>query len=197
MNRSKTSNNRGHLFVISAPSGAGKSTVIDCVRKRVQGVFYSISYTTRPRRGAEVDGVEYHFVDAATFERMSAAGAFLEWAWVHQERYGTPREPIERALAKGLDAILDVDVQGGIAVKQAFSDAVTVFLMPPSLEVLKARLTGRGTERPEQIEIRLSNASKEMLCSDRYDHVIVNDEVERACDELISVIERVRSEGHG
>lgn len=88
-------------------------------------------------------------------------------------------------------------MQGGIAVKQAFSDAVTVFLMPPSLEVLKARLTGRGTERPEQIEIRLSNASKEMLCSDRYDHVIVNDEVERACDELISVIERVRSEGHG
>ncbi len=185
----------GHLFVISAPSGAGKSTVLSCVRKRLEDLEFSVSYTTRGIRGDESDGVEYHFVDRARFEAMTRAGDFLEWAQVHGELYGTPRAPIEEATDAGRDVLMDIDVQGGMSIKDEFPEAVTVFLLPPDTQELKQRLSGRATDNPEQIKLRLANAGREMAFADRYDHRIINDRVERACDELCDLIRGMREGG--
>ena len=187
---------KGHLFVISAPSGAGKSTVLSCVRERLGDVEFSVSYTTRGIRGDESDGVEYHFVGRAGFEAMIKAGDFLEWAQVHGELYGTPRAPIEEATGAGRDVLMDIDVQGGMSIEDEFPEAVTVFLLPPGTRELKQRLSGRATDSPEQIQLRLANASREMAFADRYDHRIINDRIERACDELCGLIRGMR-EGAG
>ncbi len=186
------SNKRGHLFVISAPSGTGKSTVIGCVRRRLPKLAFSVSCTTRQRRGSERDGVDYHFISRERFQEMIAEGAFAEWAEVHGHLYGTPREPLQRALESGGEMLLDIDVQGRLAIKGHFPEALTVFLLPPDLTTLRARLTGRGTDSPEQIELRLRNAAREMLFKDRYDRCIINDEVDRACAELARLIEQSR-----
>ena len=185
----------GHLFVISAPSGAGKSTVLSCVRKRLGDLEFSVSYTTRGIRGDESDGVEYHFVDRARFEAMTRAGDFLEWAHVHGELYGTLRAPIEEATDAGRDVLMDIDVQGGMSIKDKFPEAVTVFLLPPDTQELKQRLSGRATDNPEQIKLRLASASREMAFADRYDHRIINDRIERACDELCDLIRGMREGG--
>jgi guanylate kinase len=180
--------NSGRLFVLSAPSGTGKSTVLRELRERCPELAFSISYTTRPRRGSERDGVEYHFVDVTPFRSMIVQGEFIEWAEVHGHFYGTARKNLEDLLQAGRDVLLDIDVQGGSAIKQAFPDATTIFLLPPSLEVLKERLAGRGTESPEELRIRLANARRELAFQDRYDHRVVNDRLEEACGAIEHII---------
>ena len=179
---------KGRLFVISAPSGTGKSTVLAEVRRRHPDLHFSVSYTTRPARSDEKEGREYHFVDKKTFEGMIGDGAFVEWARVHDNLYGTPRAPIERALAGGQDMLLDIDVQGGMAIKKAFPEALTVFLLPPDWAELERRLSGRGTDSGDQIKLRLENARKEMDFKDKYDRCITNDSVEKAASELVDLI---------
>lgn len=183
---------RGILFVISGPSGTGKSSLVRKVLAGLGGLSFSVSYTTRPRRPGEEDGREYHFVDDATFDRMVAAGAFLEWAHVFGRRYGTGREPTERALAAGRDLLLDIDVQGARQVLAASLDAVTVFVLPPSFEVLAGRLRGRGSETDEDARNRLALARREAEEYPRYDYLIVNDDLDRACRELRAVVEAER-----
>jgi len=183
---------KGRLFVISAPSGTGKSTVLACVRKRLSYLEFSVSCTTRERRQGEVAGVDYRFVGRDDFRKMADDGGFVEWAEVHGELYGTPRAPIEDALSSGSDMILDIDVQGGMAIKDAFPDAIAVFLLPPDMEELERRLSGRATDSEDQIRLRLENARREMSYAERYDRRIVNDEVGRACEELCDLIDGTR-----
>ena len=155
----------------------------------------TVSATTRKPREGETDGVSYHFMDDAEFDRRLAAGEFLEWAWVHAHRYGTLRSEVERVLAGGESVVLEIDVQGGLAVRSVMPDAVLVFVEPPSMEELERRLRGRGTESEEQVSLRLENARSEMERAAEYDVRIVNDDLERAVRELASVIERFETNG--
>lgn len=175
---------RGRLVVVSAPSGTGKSTVCRALVARREEVEVSISYTTRAPRGAERDGVEYHFVDDATFDAMIARGAFLEWAPVHDRRYGTARADVDALLDAGKDVLFDIDVQGGQQIKQVVPDALLVYILPPSLAELVARLTGRGTETPEQIAGRLRTAIWELEQGFDYDCHVLNDDLEAAIADL-------------
>ena len=186
----------GILFVISSPSGGGKGTLIRRLLDAVPGVSYSVSWTTRPPRPGEQDGVNYHFVSAEEFERMRAADGFLEWAVVHGHLYGTARSVIEQDLNEGHDIILEIDVQGAATVRATMSSVVTVFILPPSFEVLRARLSARMTERPEELELRLQNARAEVEQYRRFDYLVLNDEVERAAAQLASIVwaERARRE---
>ncbi len=183
---------RGLPLVISAPSGAGKSTLICRLCEQDPELGFSISHTTRPPRGGERDGVEYHFVDEATFRAMAAAGAFAEWAEVHGNLYGTSFAALEEQLARGRDVILDIDVQGALQVAQRLPEAVLIFIQPPNLEELRRRLEARGSDRPEVIKRRLHNAADEMRQTDRYHYVVVNDRLERAAAELAAVVATAR-----
>ncbi len=165
------------------------------IRERFPDLAFSVSYTTRPRRGFERDGIDYCFVGKETFEKMVQDGEFVEWAEVHGECYGTPRAPLERMASSGQDVLLDIDVQGGMAIKGAFPDAVTVFLLPPSLDELRVRLASRGTESEEQMKLRLENARREISFKQHYEYNIVNDKLERACEELAALIISKRSGG--
>ncbi|MBC7929417.1 MAG: guanylate kinase, partial [Rubrivivax sp.] len=149
---------RGILFVISSTSGGGKGTLIRRLLDAVPGISYSVSWTTRTPRPGEQDGVSYHFVTEAEFEKMRARGGFLEWAVVHDHLYGTARSVVEQELSEGHDIILEIDVQGASAVRAALDSVVSIFILPPSFEILRARLTARMTERPEELELRLRNA---------------------------------------
>lgn len=181
------------LTVLAGPTAVGKGTVSADVRARYPQVWLSVSMTTRPPRPGEVDGVHYHFVDDATFDRMVADGEFLEWAVVHgRHRYGTPRGPVLARLADGVPALLEIDLAGARQVRTAMPDARFVFLAPPSIEELVRRLVGRGTEDAEERARRLATAEVEMAAAPEFDHVIVNDEVHRATDELIDVMGLVR-----
>jgi guanylate kinase len=186
----------GILFVISSPSGGGKGTLIRRLLDAVPGVSYSVSWTTRPPRPGEQDGVNYHFVSAEEFERMRAADGFLEWAVVHGHLYGTARSVIEQDLNEGHDIILEIDVQGAATVRATMTSVVSVFILPPSFEVLRARLSARMTERPEELELRLQNARAEVEQYRRFDYLVLNDEVERAAAQLASIVwaERARRE---
>jgi len=186
----------GILFVISSPSGGGKGTLIRRLLDAVPGVSYSVSWTTRPPRPGEIDGVNYHFVSAEEFERMRAGGGFLEWAVVHGHLYGTARSVVEQDLNEGHDIILEIDVQGAATVRATMSPVVSVFILPPSFEVLRARLAARMTERPEELELRLRNARGEVEQYRHFDYLVLNDEVERAAAQLASVVhaERARRE---
>ena len=152
----------GQIFVLSAPSGAGKSTIADALMKRVEGMAYSVSHTSRPPRGRERNGIDYHFVSRHTFKEMIEKQAFLEWAEVHGHFYGTALDAIKIRMSSGVDILMDVDVQGGRNVKKRFSDAVLTFILPPSLEILETRLKGRGTDDRNVIQKRMAQASEEI-----------------------------------
>ena len=183
---------RGHLFVFSGPAGAGKGTVLKEVFRRLPDIAYSVSCTTREPRPGEVDGVSYCFMDEAEFARMADEGMFLEWANVHGHRYGTRKDVVDAALAEGRDIVLEIDVQGAAHVKEKMPEAVMTFIEPPSFEELEKRLRGRGTETETDIERRLADARIEMSQADKYDHLIVNDTVDRAAEEFIKIVKQYR-----
>jgi guanylate kinase len=185
---------RGTLFVVSSPSGGGKGTIIEHVLECVANLSYSVSYTTRAPRLKEVDGREYFFISRETFQEMVAAGEFLEWACVHGNLYGTAKNQILAETAAGSDIILELDVQGAASVRQLLMDSVSIFILPPSYEVLRERLIARGTDSPEELAVRLRNAPEELRQYSAFDYVIINDEVKRAVNQLASIIyaERAR-----
>ena len=185
---------RGTLFVVSSPSGGGKGTIIRHVLDCVENLSYSVSFTTRAPRPNETHGREYFFITRETFDEMVAAGEFLEWACVHGNFYGTSKKQILEETGAGADIILEVDVQGAASVRQLLMDSVSVFILPPSYEVLRQRLIARGTDSPEELEIRLRNAPDELQQYSAFDYVIINDEIERAARQLASIIyaERAR-----
>lgn len=178
----------GQPFVISAPSGTGKSTVAMAVRERVPGLGYSISHTSRKPRGNERDGVDYYFVEEESFIRMIDEGGFVEWAKVYDNFYGTSSSCIEDLTALGLDILMDVDIQGGRNIKNRFPDSVLIFLSPPSLEELERRLRKRGTDNEAVIETRMKMAADDIKNCVWYDYIIVNDKLEKAIDETQSII---------
>lgn len=179
----------GRLVVLSGPSGVGKGSVIAAVRRRHPQVWVSVSVTTRRPRPGETDGVEYHFVDQAEFDRLVAAGELLEHDVHLSASYGTPRGPVQRQLATGEPAVLEIDLQGARQVRQALPEAVLVFLAPPSFEELARRLEGRGTEDPQKVRQRLDLARIELAAEDEFDAVIVNDNLERAVDALVALLD--------
>lgn len=185
---------RGILFVISSPSGGGKGTLIHRVLNSVQGVSYSVSFTTREPRKGEVDGVDYFFVSTEKFEALVAADEFLEWARVHGNLYGTSRAQVAREIAERHDIILEVDVQGATSVRKLLGDSVSVFIVPPSFEVLRQRLVARGTDSALELELRLRNAPIELRQYVTFDYVIINDDLDRAGAQMASIIyaERAR-----
>ncbi|HEY0173220.1 MAG TPA: guanylate kinase [Pyrinomonadaceae bacterium] len=184
---------RGILFVISSPSGGGKGTLIRRLLQTVPGVGYSVSWTTRAPRPGESDGVNYRFVSEEEFTRMRQANGFLEWAVVHGNLYGTARAAVKKEMSKGRDIVLEIDVQGARAVRKAMRSVVSVFILPPSFEVLRERLTARMTERPEELELRLANARGEVEQYRYFDYLILNDEVERAAAQLSAVVSAERA----
>ncbi|HSF22813.1 MAG TPA: guanylate kinase [Blastocatellia bacterium] len=184
---------RGNLIVVSAPSGAGKSSLAERALKRIHGLKFSVSYTTREPRGTEKDGVDYHFVSDDEFRAMKDRGEFLESAEVHGYRYATHREAVDKLLAEGLDVILDIDVQGAEQVRDRVTEAITVFILPPSREILEARLRSRNLNEPRDLERRLRNAAVEVKLYEKFDYVIVNDDIDRALASLEAIITAERS----
>ncbi len=183
----------GFLFIISAPSGAGKSTLCRAVQNHFPDLAYSISYTTRSPRSGEQNGRDYHFIAKEEFEKGIARGRWAEWAEVHDNYYGTSAEFMDRQLTAGRDVLLDIDIQGTRQILQRYPDGITIFIMPPSLEILKSRLQTRGTDSPEAIAVRLNNARKEIAQKDSYRHIIINDQLPDSVSELIAIFERYRS----
>jgi guanylate kinase len=179
---------RGIIFILSAPSGAGKTTLLRTVRERLGGLDDSVSYTTRPPRAGEQDGVDYHFLDEAAFRERVDRGFFAEWARVHRHLYGTSREDLQRIIERGQDAIMDIDIQGARQMKRAFPDAVTIFVIPPALGELEARLRRRGTEGEEAVRLRLETAERELEALPEYEYLIINDHLAKAAAELDAII---------
>jgi len=176
--------------VVSAPSGAGKTTLVREVLNRFDGVSYSVSHTTRPPRTGEVDGKDYFFTDTDTFKALIDDGRMLEWAKVHNNFYGTSKAFVEEQLALGKSIILDIDVQGGRQIMDKNLALISIFIMPPSLEILAERLSGRGTDSEDVIQTRLDNAKEEMAQRSFYDHVVVNDDLDTAVEEICSIFAR-------
>lgn len=179
---------KGTLFVISAPSGAGKTTLINAVRPLFPNILYSVSYTTRSPRPGEVEGVSYYFVKTDQFERMIKSDEFLEWKKVHGNYYGTPRGPVTRALATGKKMILDIDVQGAMDVFARVPGAVGIFITVPDLQVLEDRLRKRGTDSEETISLRLANATAEIEAAEKFDYTVVNNDLAQAVKEMTRII---------
>lgn len=184
---------RGILFVVSSPSGGGKGTLIQRVLKHVPYLSYSVSHTTRRPRNGEVEGREYFFVTLEQFKAMEEDGEFLEWAHVHGNLYGTGRHQVSREVFEGRDIILEVDVQGAASVRELVADSVSIFILPPSVEILRQRLIARGTDSPEELELRLKHAPVELKHYKTFDYVILNNEVERAAGQLSCIIEAERA----
>lgn len=187
---------RGMLVVVSSPSGGGKGTLIRRALKTVPNLGYSISFTTRQPREGEVDGRDYFFVSVEKFNQLVGSGEFLEWAVVHGNFYGTSHTQIQRELLEGHDIILEIDVQGAVTVRERAPDAVSVFILPPSFEILRARLVGRGSEQPGDLALRLRNARGEVEHYGDFQYVVINDDADRAAALLASIIyaERARRE---
>ncbi len=183
----------GFLLVLSGPSGAGKGTLVERLLQARPDCVFAISATTRPRRDTETDGVQYRFITREEFEARRARGWFLEWAEVHGELYGTPVQEVDEGIARGRVVVLDIDVQGGASVRRVRPDAVSVFIYPPSLESLLARLHGRATDREDVIATRLANAPGELAQYVHYDYLVVNDDLDRATAQLIAVHDAERA----
>ena len=192
--RSILTGREGIIFILSAPSGAGKTTLIKRLLRIFADITLSVSYTTRPPRQGEVAGRDYHFVALNRFVAMRTHGAFAEWAKVHDSFYGTPRAAVERALRRGRDLLLDIDVQGARKIKRQYPRAVSIFILPPSWRELERRLALRGTDRRETIRNRLANARREIREIMRYDYFVVNRELWQALESLEAVVraERLR-----
>lgn len=187
----------GRLTVLAGPTAVGKGTVAADIRRRYPAIWLSVSVTTRPPRPGEVDGIHYHFRDEAAFDDLVATGQLLEWAVVHgRHRYGTPRRAVDDVLAQGRPALLEIDLQGARQVRATMPGAFFVFLKPPSLDELVRRLVGRGTESSEERERRLRTAEVEMAAEAEFDVSIVNDDVRRATDELVSWMGLTPAESH-
>ena len=178
----------GHLYVVAAPSGAGKTTLVRLLFENDPGIRVSVSTTTRAPRPGETDGREYHFVDVQNFLDRVSRGEFIEWAEVHGNYYGTSKHWIEAQMSAGNDVLLEIDWQGAQQVRKAFPEAVGVFILPPSLEALKARLSGRATDSAETIARRIAAARDEMRHVDEFDYVIINDDLQQALGNLMSVV---------
>lgn len=177
-------------MVLSGPSAVGKSTVVRCLRERIPNLYFSVSATTRAPRSGEVDGVDYQFVTPTEFDQLIDAGMLLEWADIHGglQRSGTPAAPVVEAIRSGRPVLIEVDLAGATAIKNALPQVVTVFLAPPDWETLQARLIGRGTESAEVIERRLDTARVELAAQADFDTVVVNSRVETACSELVTLL---------
>ncbi len=182
----------GNLFVVAAPSGAGKSSLVKALLELDSHVQPSISHTTRAPRGQEKHGREYFFVSPAEFDAMVAANAFVEWAHVHSQRYGTSKKAIEERMAMGADVILEIDYQGAIQVKNIFSNAVCIFILPPSWEELRSRLERRGEDARDIIDMRMRNAQAEVAHVDQFDFVIINELFDRALFDLKAIVHSQR-----
>ena len=182
----------GNLFVVAAPSGAGKSSLVKALMELDSRVQPAVSHTTRPPRGQEKHGREYFFLSSEEFDAMVLRNSFLEWAHVHSQRYGTSRQAIEERMANGSDVILEIDFQGAVNIKRIFANAVLIFILPPSWEELRSRLHRRGEDSPEVIELRLKNAAEEMAQAHEFDFVIINELFERAVFDLKTIVHAQR-----
>ena len=185
---------KNNIFVISAPSGAGKTTLVQLLIERVPDLYFSISYTTRPARDGEKEGVDYYFVTESAFQKMVAEKEFLEWAIVHGHHYGTSKRMLEFSEKAGKDLILDLDVQGAASTRKLIPEATSIFIMPPSYASLRERLVQRGTDNEKQIEQRLQNARDEIQRYREYDYVVINEEVGTAFENLCGIIRGKRCE---
>ena len=178
--------------MVAAPSGAGKSSLVKALMELDAGVQPSVSHTTRAPRGQEFDGREYFFINDAEFDAMVADNAFLEWAHVHGNRYGTSKSTIEERISQGLDVVLEIDFQGAVQIKRLFANAVLIFILPPSWEELRSRLQRRGEDTAEVIEIRLANAATEMAQAHEFDFVIINQLFDKALFDLKAIVHAQR-----
>ena len=178
----------GRIFVVSGPSGSGKSTLIGEVRQKVPGLGYSISHTSRLPRRQEKNGVEYHFLSKENFQKMIDNGEFVEWAEVYQDLYGTSVSSLRSQITMGLDVMMDIDVQGARNIKDHFKDAILIYVLPPSLEILEKRLRARGTDDEKAIRTRLKKAGKEIKNCVSYDYLVFNDQLDQAVEEMKSIL---------
>ena len=186
---------QGLLFVVSAPSGAGKTSLCKAVTASLENLTHSVSYSTRKPRNGEIDGRDYYFVSQERFQEMIRAGDFAEWAEVHSNLYGTSRRVLDDVISKGVDVILDIDTQGAKQIKKKFDTAVFIFIMPPSLDILEERLRNRKSDQEEEIRRRMSRAREEIKDYGMYDYLVVNRDFDRALAELRSIVvaERCRT----
>lgn len=182
----------GNIFIVAAPSGAGKSSLVKALRELDHLVLPSISHTTRAPRGQEKNGREYHFVSDAVFDQMIADNGFLEWAHVHGHRSGTSKAAIQERIAAGRDVILEIDYQGAYQVKSMFGNAISIFVLPPSFEELRARIERRGEDAADKIELRMRNAEDEVAQAINFDYVIINEIFERALFDLKAILHAQR-----
>lgn len=189
----KTLAKTGRLFILSAPSGTGKTTLCRRILSAFPDMRYSVSFTTRPPRNGETEGKDYHFISRLEFERMIRENRWAEWAKVHGNYYGTSADLLEEDLSKGRDVLLDIDVNGARQIIRRFPESMPIFIMPPSMDALRQRLKKRGSDPPEVIENRLRAAEKEIACSNEYRHVIVNDDLEETVEKLTALIKSYRN----
>lgn len=187
-------NRRGMLLVVSAPSGAGKTTIVKEILREFPNFGFSVSATTRDKRPGEVDGRDYFFLTKDEFEKRISSGELVEYEEIYSNYYGTLKSEVEKALSNGKDIVFDVDVNGGLSIKARFPEAVLVFIKPPSVEALRKRLEGRGSETVEEIDRRMSRVGMELEKGEAFDYIVVNDELKRAVTDVFGIINKKRKE---